>query len=357
MKINILLDNNYFNDHCTFGFIYPIIKSRNLIKESGVNIKFSHSIKESIFDCDVLIIDSRFCGKLKKKNEFINYLKKEKTKKHKFIFADTADNSGQLKIDFLKFVDIYWKGQTLKNLNEYMKPHYGGRLFTNFYRKKFKIADKNRQVSIPVKNKELLKKIKICWNMGLCDHGRYSHIKQKLFSVFKCDYLVNNTKNFFLPNKKRNLNISCRIGKKYSRETVSFQRTKISKLLGSNINTSKLSRFKYLNELSNAKYTISPFGWGELCPRDFETFINGGVLIKPDMKTINTWPNWYITNKTYLAFDWDLKNFLDKIESALNNYEKLKEVAINAQKKYLYYTLGKESKKIFAERFLNLIKR
>ena len=356
MKINILLDNNYFNDHCTFGFIYPIIKSINLIRENGVNIQFIHSVKESSFDCDTLIIDSRFCGKLKKKKKFIDYLQKKK-KKIKLIFADTADNSGQLKIEFLQFVDIYWKGQTLKNLNAYMKPHYGGRLFTNFYRKKFNIKDKNKQVSTPVKNKNLLKKIEICWNMGLCDHGRYSHIKQKLFSVFKFNFLVKNTNNFFLPNKKRNLDISCRIGKEYDRETVSFQRQKISELLGSNINTYKLSRFKYLNELSNAKYTISPFGWGELCPRDFETFINGGVLIKPDMETINTWPNWYITNKTYLAFDWDLKNFLDKIELALNNYEKLKEVAINAQKKYLYYTLGKESKEIFAERFLNLIKR
>ena len=52
------------------------------------------------------------------------------------IFADTADNSGQIKANFLPIVDVYWKGQILKNKNDYMKPHYGGRLFTDFYKKK-----------------------------------------------------------------------------------------------------------------------------------------------------------------------------------------------------------------------------
>ena len=357
MKINILLNNNYFSDHCTFSFIYPIIKSINLIKESGVKINFVHSTKNNIFDCNILIIDSRFCGKLKKRNEFIKYLKKEKTKNHKLIFVDTADNSGQLKTDFLSFVDIYWKGQILKNVNEYMNPHYGGRLFTNFYKKRFNIKDKNKQISEPVKNKDLLNKIQICWNMGLCDHGRYAHIKQKLYSMLKLNFFINNTKNFFLPNRKRNINVSCRIGLKYERETVSFQRIKISELLKNYIDTSKLSRFKYLKELSNSKYTISPFGWGELCPRDFETFINGAVLIKPDMETIDTWPNWYIQNKTYLSFDWDLKNFITRLEFALGNYKKFKEIAINAQKRYLYYTQGKESQELFAKRFLELIKK
>jgi len=60
--------------------------------------------------------------------------------------------------------------------------------------------------------------------------------------------------------------------------------------------------------------------------------------------------------KTYLPINWDLKDFNNKIKFALNNYNKLKKIAINAQKNYLIYTTGKKSKVIFAKRFLKLIK-
>ena len=138
MKINILLANNFFNDHCSYGFVYPIIKSIDLIEESGIQINFIYSTKKNIFDCNILIIESRFYKGIEKK-KFINYLKKNKNKKLKIIFADTADNSGQIQREFLTFADAYWKGQIIKDKKKYLKAHYGGRLFTDFYKKKFNI--------------------------------------------------------------------------------------------------------------------------------------------------------------------------------------------------------------------------
>ena len=105
MKINILLANNFFNDHCSYGFVYPIIKSINLIKESGIQINFIYSTKKNIFDCNILIIESRFCIGIEKK-KLINFLKENKNKKLKIIFADSNDSSGQIQKDFLSFVDL-----------------------------------------------------------------------------------------------------------------------------------------------------------------------------------------------------------------------------------------------------------
>ena len=356
MKINILLNNNFFNDHCSYSFAFPIFKSLDLINESGVKINFFYSYKKNIFEGDILIIDSRYCCKQENRKQFIDNLKKNKVKDLKIIFADTADNSGQIKTDFLSLVDVYWKGQILKNKKEYMKPHYGGRLFTHYYNKRYKIKDSKKQFSEPVKDKKLLKKIKISWNMGLCDYGKLGHIKQKLFSIFKSKMFINNSRNYFLPNSKRKFNLCCRIGTDYQRETVQFQRKRISGLLKRYVETSKIPRFKYLNEIKISKYVISPFGWGELCPRDFETFIYGAILIKPDMKTIDTWPDWYISKKTYLSLKWDFSDFKDQINFAINNYNKLIKLGINAQKKYLFYTTSEKSKQIFAERFIKLIK-
>ena len=364
MKVNILLSSNFFNDHCSYSFVFPILRSLNLINDGGAEIKFFYSYKKNIFDGDILIIDSRFSGKQENTLQFIDNLQKNKTKELKIIFADTADNSGQIKTDFLSFVDIYWKGQILKNKNEYMNLHYGGRLFTHYYNKTYKIKDVNEQCSDPIKDKKLLKKIKVCWNMGLCDHGTYSHIKQKLFSIFRSSIFISNTNSFLYADYHKKYNLSCRIETNYGRQTVEFQRKRIKILLKKYTNTYKISRFKYLNEMKKSKCVISPFGWGELCPRDFETFLNGGILIKPKMDFFETWPNWYVSKEntsnkklhTYLSFKWDLSNLENIIHSVIKKYQDLKYIAKQGQEVYMLYTKGENSKEIFAKRFLKLIK-
>ena len=50
---------------------------------------------------DILIIDSRFDCIKKNKKSFLEVLNKNLTKSLKLIFSDNADNSGQIKIDFL----------------------------------------------------------------------------------------------------------------------------------------------------------------------------------------------------------------------------------------------------------------
>ena len=111
-----------------------------------------------------------------------------------------------------------------------------------------------------------------------------------------------------------------------------------------------------------SKCVISPFGWGELCPRDFEAFINCGILIKPDMSNFETWPNWYISKNngiygpTYLPFKWDISNLKCQIEFALNRYQNQKQIAFEGQKMYEDYTVGNKSKELFAKRFMELVK-
>ena len=39
------------------------------------------------------------------------------------------------------------------------------------------------------------------------------------------------------------------------------------------------------------KVVISAFGLGEIILKDFETFLTGGMLMKPDMSHMETWPN------------------------------------------------------------------
>ena len=71
--------------------------------------------------------------------------------------------------------------------------------------------------------------------------------------------------------------------------------------------TEQLPYQDYIKKLRESKVvTISPFGMGEVCFRDFEVMTLGSILIKPDMKIVNTKPNIYIEGETYygVKYDW-----------------------------------------------------
>ena len=67
-----------------------------------------------------------------------------------------------------------------------------------------------------------------------------------------------------------------------------------------------MSRRQYLRELRRSKLAVSPFGWGEICFRDFEIVASGAALVKPRVDHLNTWPPFFEPNVTYVPVAWDL---------------------------------------------------
>lgn len=71
-------------------------------------------------------------------------------------------------------------------------------------------------------------------------------------------------------------------------------------------------RRKYERELRQSKMCFSPFGYGEVCWRDYEAVVAGSLLIKPDMSHIETWPDIFVAGKTYVPIAWDLSDLEEK---------------------------------------------
>ena len=82
--------------------------------------------------------------------------------------------------------------------------------------------------------------------------------------------------------------------------------------------TDKLPYQEYIDKLRNSKVAISPFGMGEICFRDFEVMALKSILIKPDMKIVNTKPNIYIDGENYYSVKYDWSNLNEVIESVLD---------------------------------------
>jgi len=93
----------------------------------------------------------------------------------------------------------------------------------------------------------------------------------------------------------------------------------------------RIPRRRYLLELLRSKVVFSPFGWGEVCFRDYEAVACGALLVKPAMEHLITSPNIYVNNETYVSVKWDLSDAVEKITDCLKNPDRAKKIARNAQ--------------------------
>lgn len=94
-------------------------------------------------------------------------------------------------------------------------------------------------------------------------------------------------------------------------------------------NGERVSIEEYYNRISSSKIILAPYGYGEMAPRDIESALFGAILIKPDMSYIDTEPNVFEDNVTYIACKHDFSDLQEKIDMLLGNYEKFSYIIDN----------------------------
>jgi hypothetical protein len=99
---------------------------------------------------------------------------------------------------------------------------------------------------------------------------------------------------------------------------------------GSIISSDLIGFREYISELSQAKICFSPFGYGEVCWRDYEAVMLGALLVKPDMSHIETIPDVFIPDQTYVPVKWDYSDLDEKIDYYLSHENELNEIVQNA---------------------------
>ena len=83
----------------------------------------------------------------------------------------------------------------------------------------------------------------------------------------------------------------------------------------------KLPAQEYYQKMFDSKIVLAPFGYGEMAPRDTESAVCGAILIKPDMDYIETNPNIFKKDETYIACKHDFSDLEEKVTEILGNYE------------------------------------
>ena len=133
--------------------------------------------------------------------------------------------------------------------------------------------------------------------------------------------------------KQKKIDVNLRMNLDYDRKTISYHRNKM--VAPFDLPKFKINRYQYFKELENSKIVLSPYGWGEINFRDYETFSTGALLVKPKMNHMHTWPDFFVNKKTYFGVDWHFEDIKQIVQNLLDNYEDFSNIAINGKQNYL----------------------
>ena len=285
---------------------------------------------------DLLILIRRYHDGKRSNEKIKTELLALKKNFKKVIYFDDSAATSVILFNVFEYIDEYWKRSIFKNLDLYTKTLYGGHLFSDYYHEKYSINDESDSFSSQTSNGADLTKLKVAWNIGIGAfplaknnilNREYGKIR-RLVTGLSASPLITPVKGAIkiymsaMKNelekdvniKQKKKSVSGRFESGIYRNSIGHQRVIMQeKIKNKNIFlTGKIDRWSFTQEAFSVRGMLSPFGWGEICYRDFEAAIGGSVLIKPDMSHVETWPNIF-TNNSYIPLSWDL-NELDSFD-------------------------------------------
>lgn len=354
-RINLLTDEG---SQSSIAFNFPLRLHRKLLAEMGMDVRiFLSPQDEDLFECDVLILNSNAFGSLwPGLSEDVRTVLARGRQSGKVIWFDTSASSGTTQFDVMPLVDLYCKAQVLVNRGDYLKEHHGDRVFTDFYYRTEGVRDEDDERARRILPRaEDLAKIRVSWSTALGDFGMRARRYRRLTRYLPP--LQRYSARFFSPERARPVTVACRIGLGHQRATVLHHRRKVKGILEKELglDTRPLPREDYLNELRKARVGISPFGYGEVCFRDFEVILAGAALLKPDMSHLETWPPLYVDDVTYASHRWDLQDLKGRLEELLTSDRRL-EMAQSAQTLYRRYLFEREGHEEFCTRLAEIVR-
>jgi hypothetical protein len=234
----------------------------------------------------------------------------------------------------LPYVDAYVKRQLLKDRGRYLSDFKGGLIFTDFLVNQLGYDLKGWNFGSKADPAQM-HKVVVGWNLGMSPLYR-SRLKI--------------TRHFNFAWRLRYFDIHQRFtppGRGTAREWYEEYR-QLAALKLRNLNgryrmtgSGRINYRLYILELLSSKVVVSPFGWGEVCFRDYEAIIFGALLIKPSMEHLQTYPDIYRPYETYVPVRWDLEDLEETCKYYLDHPAESLKIIKNAQKALSdYYEQG-----------------
>ncbi|WP_280152743.1 glycosyltransferase [Piscinibacter sp. XHJ-5] len=96
------------------------------------------------------------------------------------------------------------------------------------------------------------------------------------------------------------------------------------------VSEGRVSQSRFYDELAASKVCFSPFGYGEVCWRDYEAIACGALLIKPRMDHVRLAPEVFVPGETYIPIEWDCSDYEDRLREILADDKRRREICAQA---------------------------
>jgi len=252
----------------------------------------------------------------------------------KIFFIDPWDQVSSRFFGVLPYVDRLLKYQRLKDVQMYQQPLAGGTVITNY------LAQQGYDLN--------------GWHIGSeVPHG-YEHrivtgwniVTDKQFEATLFQFPLWKLKNRRWRTKPKDIDIFCHLSydsihstdswyTRYRQSAVAAVQqlapTYTLAVSGEYPEARRVSSRQYHDDIQRSRIVFSPFGWGETTWRDYEAICNNCLLLKPDIGHIDTAPNIYHADQTYVPLKWDFSDLEEKCHYYLQNPDKAAQIRRNAR--------------------------
>jgi hypothetical protein len=285
---------------------------------------------------DVLVMVRRF---IKPDLVDLELMKKLRDKYRRIAFFHDDAGGGIPRLEVLPYVDLFYSKALFRDRGIYRRSLYGKELYSDYFHGKYGVTDPDHRERPGVEDPSLLSKLRLSWNIGIGDYPR-GKLRQRAGVAASIAFGFRAARPFYgsgrLPRDPVSVNpgtigVHARIGL-VSRPSIACQRKLILERIQGHpaFLTGSTSQREYNREVARSKIVLSPFGWGELCLRDFEAVVAGALLLKPDMSHLETWPDVFVPGETYAPFSWEGEDLVETAERYLSDEAARERVARQA---------------------------
>ncbi|MEX2445107.1 MAG: glycosyltransferase [Alkalispirochaeta sp.] len=278
---------------------------------------------------DYLLVVRRF---LKPPITDLDLLTRLRDRYRRVFFLNGNAGGGLHRPEVLPFVDRFYNKAVFADRSLYRRHLYGGELFTDRNHHEHGIEDTDPVVP-GVVSEDDLHKIDLHWNIGVGDFPR-RQLLQRIGvalarvpgggprfsrSIIHRGEMLNPGVPGSMKEDEYRYDVNARLGAP-GYPTIAHHREVLTRVLddaahrrGWKVARDRVSPRRYRVDMERSRITFSPFGWGEVCFRDFEAVRSGSLLVKPDMSHLRTWPDIFVPGETYVPIRWDGSDLEEKI--------------------------------------------